>query len=345
MSQKFSRFWFFSLGLLFISATVNLTLFEGRFLNIFKTELISLIIFNVIYNSIYRNRITEKKYFIGVIILMSSFLVKTWPEMQVAWGQSGDEFTNVNIFSSSLNLNSWGYILVLFLVIMLYFYVIKIYRLYAFIFIFILISFIFFSYSRTAYTLSLLAIFWCVIYVNKFKIKKILFFLIFAFLLYLFRNELNVFNFNVSSSALEFISNKSGGYENDLINTRFYLINIQPVVENYEMFSPLEMLLGDGVSVQHSFPSHYLVVNGVLGFIYFMKRFLFAFRLSIRNIIRNQEKIKSKMLLLVLGVILINDFVTNVSSFLPFAAYLSSLILALIFGHISKTFKLKEYGE
>jgi hypothetical protein len=48
--------------------------------------------------------------------------------------------------------------------------------------------------------------------------------------------------------------------------------------------------------------------------------------------------VSSKFLILIIIVVLINDFVTNVSSFLPFAAYLSAIITALFFAEIdSKT--------
>lgn len=338
---RYAKYWMFYIIILFVSAIVNLTFFEGRFLNIFKTNIVSLIYFIILYSLVVKNEIKIKTLMSGIMVLGLAFLVKTWPEMQKAWAIAENEFTNVNIFDSSLNLNTWGFILILFLIVMLYSWVSKIHARVAIISCVILVVFIFFSYSRAAYSLTALVLIWSIFYINKSNFKNLILPVLLIGIIFIFRNQLNVFNFNISESALSFLDKKSGNYSEDLINTRFYLINIKPFIESYESFNPLQMLIGDGVSVQHSFISHSLIVTGILGFIVFMKRFLYAVKYCIYRIKKNSNVVPAKFLILIILVVLINDFVTNISSFLPFAAYLSAVIMAFLFAEINTNKQLK----
>lgn len=334
----FSKFWMYYLFILFLSSTINFTFFEGRFLNIFKTNFFSIIYFTYTYSLIFKNKINIKKFVLGVYILAFVFLLKTWPEMQQAWSNSSIGFVQSNVFESSLNLNSWGFILILFLIFSLYLWVSKIFSKLSLIFSVIFVIFIVFSFSRTAYSLTALILFWTVFYVNKSNIKNLIFPLFFIIFIVLFKDQLNVFNLQIPESALTFFKDKSDNYADDLVNTRFYIINIEPLVSNYSIFNPVQMLVGDGVSVQHSFISHSLIVTGILGFVFFIKRYFYAFKYSLKNIKKKRIIVPSKFLLLIILVVLINDFVTNFSSFLPFAAYLSAIITALFFAEIdSKT--------
>lgn len=331
--NKFSNYWLYYIIILFISSVINFTWLEGRFLNIFKTNLFSLVFFVIVYNLIIKNKLSAKSYLLGLTVLCITFLVKTWPEMQSAWAET--EFTNVNIFESSLNLNTWGFSLILFLLVTLYGWSMKIVPKVSLISSIVLIVFIFFSYSRTAYSLTLLTVIWSVFYVNKSNIKNLIFPIIALSLIFVFRNQLNVFGFQISDAALNFFDKKAGGFGNDLINTRFYMINIEPILENFNSFNPLQMLIGDGVSVQHSFISHSLVMTGLIGFIYYTLRFWYAIKLSFRLILSNKKIIDSKYLLLAIIVVLINDFITNISAFLPFSAYLSAIIIAFFFANLN----------
>lgn len=331
---KFAKYWVYYVLVLVFSAVLNLTFFDGPFLNIFKTNVISLMYFVIVYSLVLKNGIKANSFIKGIGILGIAFLIKTWPQMQEAWAASEVDFTNVGVYDSSLNLNTWGFVLVLFLIIMVYAWFSKIYSRIALISCVIIVAFIFFSYSRTAYSLVGLILVWSIFYINKFNIKNLIFPLVIIGLVFIFQNQLNFFDFKVSETALTFWENKSGSYGEDLVNTRFYLINIKPLIESYESFNPFQMLLGDGISVQHSIVSHALIVSGIIGFIVYMKRFIYVFRFCIYRLKRNIEVVQVKFLMLLILVVLINDFITNASSFLPFAAYLSSIIMAFFFADI-----------
>ena len=144
------------------------------------------------------------------------------------------------------------------------------------------------------------------------------------------------FGFNVSDSAISFFNNKSSNYGEDLISTRFYLINIDPIINNFEKFNILQILIGDGVSIQHSFLSHTLIVTGLLGFMIFIKKYYLIIKDSFRLIKKGVSNNISKFLILTILIVLINDFITNVSFFLPFAGYLSAIIIAFFQGELNK---------
>ncbi|WP_144280889.1 hypothetical protein [Chryseobacterium echinoideorum] len=336
--DKFSKLWTFYLAILVISGLINFTFLEGRFLNIFKTYFFSLVLYIMVYSYILKNKIKIKTFCIYTIILCSFFLVKTWGEMQSKLSNIDTGFTNVDLFESSLNLNTWGYILVLFLVFTFYCLISNIYTKFSLMFSAVILIFIFFSYSRTAYSLSILSIVWTFLFVNKRNIRNIIIPVLFISIVYLLWETLGI---KTSDAALDFIDKKSGNYGDDLINTRFYIINIEPLIENYEKFNPIQAFIGDGVSVQHSFFSHTLIVTGIIGFVIYLKRYIYIIKYLYSSIKKKVQTKKAKMLLLLVIIILINDFVTNVSAYLPFAAYLSSVIMAYIMADINK---IKMYG-
>ncbi|WP_265427139.1 hypothetical protein [Chryseobacterium sp. YIM B08800] len=336
--DKFSKLWTFYLAILVISGLINFTFLEGRFLNIFKTYFFSLILYIMVYSYRLKNKIKIKTFCIYTIILCSFFLVKTWGEMQSKLSNIDTGFTNVDLFESSLNLNTWGYILVLFLVFTFYCLINNIYTKFSLMFSAVILIFIFFSYSRTAYSLSILSIVWTFLFVNKKNMKNIIIPILFISIIYLLWETLDL---KTSDAALDFIDKKSGNYGDDLINTRFYIINIEPLIENYEKFNPIQAFIGDGVSVQHSFFSHTLIVTGIVGFVIYIKRYIYIIKYLYSSIKKKLQIKKAKMLLLLVIIILINDFVTNVSAYLPFAAYLSSIIMAYIIADINK---IKMYG-
>lgn len=339
----YSKIWFSFLFLMFFTSVVNITLTEGRFMNIFKTNIFSLIYFVYVY-SIITTKKSQLKYIIyGLPTLAILFLVKTWPEMQKAWANSSSDFTNVEIFESSLNLNTWGYILVLFFIFSMYCWISKIYSKLSIAFSFLFLVFLFFSYSRTAYTLIGFILFWVIFYVNKTNVKRLILPAASIVLLFIFKDSLNIFNFQVTDAALEFYEKKSSTYSDDLVDTRFYLINIVPIYESFSEFNFFQMLFGDGVSIQHSFISHNLIVFGIVGLFLYLKRFIITIKYCFKTIKKNKNNvIASKFIILILVVILINDFVTNVSNFLPFASYLSSVILALFFADLEVKKKIND---
>lgn len=334
--EKFSTYWGLYLFILLISGAINLTLFEGRFLNVFKTNLFSLILFSIIYNLIKKKTLTAKKFILGLIGLLTVFLLKTWTEMQTSLGISGRDFTHLDLFESSLNLNGWGFCLCLFLFILLFAWNKKIYSNVCLAGSIILVIFIFFSFSRTAYSITALIVSWNFFYILKLKLKKILPLLTIISLIVIFSEYLNFFNFKVSDTALNFFTGKSENYGEDLINTRFYLINIEPIVSNFEKFNIFQVLFGDGESVQHSWISNSLVVTGMIGFIVYLKKYLYIIQSSYKKIKLNNNLIEAQSLILLTLMILINDFVTNISSFLPIAAYLSAIIFGFCVATLDK---------
>lgn len=334
--NRFAKLWFYFSFFLILTSLFNFTTFEGRFLNIFKTNLFSLIFFIYVYSLIINKKLKQKTLLLSIYTLVLFFLVKTWPEMQKAWLTSDSDFTNVNIFDSALNLNTWGFVLVLFFIMSLYFYSKNIYRNISIVVSVILAFFIYFSYSRTAYGLSVFIFLYAFIYVNKIAVSKIIPPMILLIIIYIFKDQLNFFNFKVSESAQAFFEKKSSNAGNDLVNTRFYLINIKPLQDSFRDLNVFQIFVGDGLSVQHSWISHNIIVTGFVGFLLFVKRFSYAIKFSITGVKGQSNVIGYKFLLLIIIVILINDFITNTSSFLPFAAYLSSIITAVFFADIEQ---------
>lgn len=334
----YSKVWFYFLIIMLFSALINQALFDGRFMNIFKTNFISLIYFVLIYSTVSKSKTAEQiKYvFFGLLSLTILFLIKTWPEMQRAWSNSVNNFTHLEVFESSLNLNTWGYILVLFLVFFIYCWVQKIYPKLSIILVILIVIFSIFSFSRTVYSLIGLILFWTLIYVIEINIRKLIFPILIFIFIFSFKENLIFSNFNISDSALDFYNNKSSSYTQDLVDTRFYIINIKPILEIFFNFNFFQLMIGDSVSIQHSFVSHNLIVFGLMGLYFYLKRFLSTIRYCLKKIRNNVNVISSKFILLLLIVILVNDFVTNISNFLPFASYLSSVILGLLFGVFEK---------
>jgi hypothetical protein len=330
----FSKYWFIYLSILFITGIFNLTLFEGEYLNIFRTNLISLIYFIFIYTYVKNGKINSKQFAIGIALLAIAFLLKTWPEMQQAWTTSDLGFTDVNIFDSSLNLNTWGFSLLLLLVIFSY------ESLDRFNIIFltcclVCVYFIFFSYSRTSYILTFLLFLYIVLYVKRVKTSiAVLIACTIPFIFFLYQSFSS--KIVISDSTYEFLSRKQETFGNDLVDDRFYTINIKPITENFSDFNVFQMFFGDGHSIQHSFFSHTLVVTGILGFIIFILRFLLTISYSFKNIKLKNKPVESKYLFLLLVIFIVNDFITNLSSYLPFAAYLSAIIFAYFFGMVDR---------
>ena len=199
-----------------------------------------------------------------------------------------------------------------------------------------IVFFIFFSFSRSAYVLTGLTLVWVFYYVNRTKPVTLILVLPSIFCLFFFSQYLDILTFQVSEAAMQFFNKKANNFENDLVETRFYLINIQPILEYFNSFNPIQIILGNGVSVQHSFLSHSLIVSGMLGFLVYLKRFIIAGKIALNSLKEEIAIVDSKFLLLITIVILSNDFITNVSAFLPFSAYLSSIVMAVFFAEIDK---------
>lgn len=335
---RFAQDWLFYILILLFSGLVNLTFLEGPFLNIFKTYCFSFVLFVMVYSYIQNGLLRKKMFLIYSAILLVAFMIKTWTEMQANLLAADVEFTSVGLFDSSLNLNTWGFILVLFLVQTLYFAVTTKFKNLAIIIAGITLIFIFFSYSRTAYTLALMALLWTFLYVDRGAKNTIVLPLILLGVIYL---GWNIWEFNISEDSLSFLERKSTGYGDDLVNTRFQMINILPLEEHYSEFNIINIVVGDGISIQHSFLSHTLIVTGILGFIVYVRRFWSQLAVLIENIKRRLLVKESKMLVLLLLIILINDFITNISAYLPFSAYLGWVIAAFILADMGQLKKTK----
>lgn len=314
---KYYGIWLF---ILLFSSLINLTYLEGPLLNVFKTNLFCLIYFILIYNKLIENKVNIKVFLITNIILWGVFLIKTWGELNKSWGDNG--FTNYQVFDSSLNLNTWGFILVLFLILFTYACFKNIYRNYFILLSTITLVLIIYSVSRTSYILSGFIIFWIFSIIKKGKlIYGIIPLLIIILIPYLFSL--------LPEGAMPFLERKLATGQSDFINTRLYMINIDPILINFDKFNLVKILLGDGLSVQHSFISHNLIVTGLIGFSLYLARYYFLLKNATTSLKKEKSILESKYLILIILVININDFITNLSSFLPFAAYLSIIYLAL----------------
>lgn len=279
--ERFGRYFMYFVILLLFTGIVNSTFLDGPFLNIFKTSLISLVFYLWSYSLVYRNKLNGDQFVIGIGLFSIVFILLTWPQMQQAWSMSSLGFTNYQVFDSSLNLNTWGYMVVLFLVISLYGWSNNIFKKLSIIGVFIFSFFIILSFSRSAYALTIFSFLWVLIFVQKLNIKKILFPVVVLFVLFIFLDGISYIQSFIPDSANQFWERKANNAQNDLIETRFYLINIFPIKENFSTFNFFQLIFGDGVSVQHSWISNSLVVTGIIGFFVYYKRFSIGFYKSL----------------------------------------------------------------
>jgi len=333
--NKFSKLYFGYLMILLFSSILNVTFFEGPFLNIFKTNLFSLIYFIWIYSLLVTEALKLRTFFVGLLFLLFFFLVITWGEMQSAFGMLDQGFSTLNVFESSLNLNTWGFSLVLFLILSLFSWSKKYYTTISFVVSAILLFFIFFSYSRASYSLTLFIVGSTILYVNKDSVKKSITSFLAIILFYFINSYYKFVNTEMNDSAFDFFQTKtdlSAGYD-DLVYMRFYIINIKPIIEKFSAFNFFQFFFGDAISIQHSIVSHVLIVSGLIGFIYLIKYYGFAIKYAFSMI--KHKTYEAKFLLISLIAVFVNDFITNVSSFLPFSGYLSFLIFSFFFARIN----------
>lgn len=331
-TNRYVKYSFLYVLLMFVSSVINVTFLEGPFLNIFRTSLFGLVYFCVVLTMTINGQLNGEKFFAGITLLALLFLFKTWPQMQAAW--STQEFTNVNIFDSSLNLNTWGFTLVLFLAAYLFCWLKGTKGTISLFLVLTCLYFVFFSFSRTAYGLSFLSLFISAFFLQKRHLplaskKNII--VVFIMML-IITIAVNMIEVKLPDNAWEFFTYKSNNAADDLVNTRFYMINIEPLDKFYSNFNVIHFLLGDGISHQHSFLSHTLIVTGIFGFLLFVRRYLFLIRRALLAIRGKSYVVEFSFILLLISLILINDFITNISFYLPISSYLGNIILAHIYG-------------
>jgi len=329
--NKFSRLFIFYNLLLIISALINGNLTAGPLLNILRTNVEGFVFFSYIYSLISRERITKKIFFKGSLVLFISFSVTTIPQLQQMWASEG--FTNYQVFESSLNLNSWGYIMYLFFFLSLVSYLNGIFKPYSVLAASIIAGMMIFSFSRNVYTISIITLAWIIFYILKIDIKKLIIPVVLIFTIFVFLDFQHLLNLTISEEASDFWNIKSQTYQNDLVNTRFYLINVLPIQEIFYNFNIFQIFFGDAISVQHSFIAHSLIVTGIVGLFLFLYRFLSAFRYA-RITNSCITKHTSKLLMIFIITFLLNDFITNSSAFLPIGSYLSYIIFGYLFADI-----------
>lgn len=332
--NKFGKLFFSYNILLLFSGLSNQTFLEGAFLNIFRTGLVSWLLYTWSYSLVINKEIKQKYYFILMLALAILFLIKTWPEMQSAWTSSEEGFTNVNIFENSLNLNTWGFTVLLFFIVAGYSWSLRHQQLLSAIIMLTLSTFVLFSFSRAAWALLFISAVWILFYVNKLKVSRIVQLLLLGMLILILNSHFKLINFEFSDTAIEFIGKKLSDFEDNFINVRLFLINILPIEESIQRFNLFQIFFGDGISIQHSWFSHTFLVTGIVGFFVFVRRFFVGFLEGAKSLA--YSKVSGKFVILILMLLMVNDFISNISSFLPFSAYLSSVIVAIFFAETRK---------
>jgi len=344
--DKFGKYFLCYIILLVFTAIINLTVFNGKFLNIFKTSLFSWIFYIWTYNFILLNKLSEKQFLFGIAILSGLFLFKTVPEMQQTWKAASNGFSTYRVFKSSINLNNWGYIILLFFVISLYSWSIDYFKYVSLTFSVCLAIFVYFSFSRTAYSLILFSIIWFVFYIQKidfrrFGIPTLIVVIIITLIIYY---NPNILPFKVSRAASHFMDKKVATANSDFIDTRLYTINYLPIVDFVYRMNVFQMFFGDSTSVQHSWISNSFIVTGIVGLWVYIQRFYVGIKKAYKNMLQSKNRLYGKFLLLVLLIILINDFITNTTLFLDFAGYLSFIITAFFMALIDKQENEKKHN-
>lgn len=329
--NRFSRFFLYYILLLIFSATLNGSLLMGPLLNILRTNIEGFVFFTYIFSLISRAKITKTIFFIGLLILFIAFSFNTLPQLKQMWASTG--FTNYQIFESSLNLNTWGYVMYLFFFLALVSWLNGTFKLYSLLTAFIISVIMIFSFSRNVYVLSIVTLAWIVIYVLNINIKKLVIPIVLISVLFIFVDFQQLFNLKFIDAATDFWNNKSKTAQSDLIDTRFFLINIYPIQEIFSKFNVFKLFFGDAISVQHSFVAHSLIVTGLIGLFLFLYRFIYAFYFAIK-VQKYISKRTAKLLMLFILIFLLNDFVTNTSVLLPISSYLSYVILGYLFAEI-----------
>lgn len=338
--NKFSILFFYYILLLIFSAILNGELLNGPLLNILRTNIEGFVFFTYIFSLISREKISKKVFFIGSFTLFIAFCANTIPQLREMWSSIG--FTNYQVFESSLNLNTWGFTMFLFFFLSLVSWLNGIYKFYSLITTSIIGGIMIFSFSRNVYALTIITLGWTVFNILKMDIKKLIFPIILISALFVFVDFQQLFNLTINEGASDFWNRKSQTAQSDLIDTRFYYINILPIQQIFSDFNVFQFFFGNAISVQHSFIAHSLIVTGFVGLILFVFRFVDAFKIA-KKTDRLIAKRSSKLLMIFILIFLINDFVTNSSAFLPVGSYLSYLIFGYLFAdiEISKRDKIK----
>lgn len=321
--DAFGKYSLVYASIMLLSALINLTLSETQFLNYFRLFLFGTIIYISTYN------IVLEKFSVNLLVRMFSlfsiyFIFYSKKHVFTAWNVG---FTNLDIFDNSMNLNTWGFTNLMF-VILLYLYYKK--NLMSQYILFVLISihsvFVYLSYSRSSYLLYIL--FWGVIITRQIRrgnIKSFIKYVIIGGILvslcafYILPQYLSS---DLLEIGTEFITKKMNSANSDLEEVRWVALNEMPINNFLINASFIDHLLGDGVSIQHSWFSHVLISTGIVGFAYFIIYHLLILRICYKQ--------KCLILAVVVVVMLANDFATNIRFIFSPPSYLYMFICAFL---------------
>lgn len=326
--------WFAFLVVLLISGTINNALLHGSYLNHFRTFGLSWAFYIVIYNTL---KTPDSFEFFGRSAILSSciLLLFYWVGIKAGFVQvkSLEEVSRWKVFQNINVIN-----LSLMLALLLGYWQSNLKNVFTLTVIVLLLVTIFFSLSRNGYVMAIMVV--CGFFldnVKKMSAQKTI--LVAALVSVAIAIPFSASKM-LTKEEKDLLVYKLDDFSTEVIEERLIKININ-VVKNWFDEKPSVILLGDGISYQHSFLTHVLYVTGIIGFIvilgYYSNLFLIIQTKNYHRIERNSA-IKWLSFFTIFSC-LISDLATNTRSHNPSNAYLINIAMGFVVAFLHKDIK------
>ena len=106
-------------------------------------------------------------------------------------------------------------------------------------------------------------------------------------------------------SSRDYLNEKMANADSDFYGTRIIDINVKPIDSFINEKGILSLIIGDGISIQHSFFSHTLLTTGIIGLYVFVRYMVLLIKWAY------QFKREGFFLFIVILTMYLNDFITN----------------------------------
>lgn len=139
---------------------------------------------------------------------------------------------------------------------------------------------------------------------------------------------MNYIDSSFLSSSSEYLTEKVNNADDDFIHLRIFAINLIPIEKFYNENGLGHLLLGDGVSIQHSWFSHTFITTGIVGLICYIKTNIELILWSFKY------KGVGLFLFIFITAMISNDFITNARFIVNVNSMLYALLCAIIYKYI-----------
>ena len=299
-SDLISKYSIGYLVILLLSSFLNLSIAETSFLNYFRILFEGYIVYVAVINTI-RNKESLKIFSKFLIVYIVYFLVRARSILNAS-------FVSMSFEEMSFGRTNWGFtnlLLIIFIILLLHYKYFNRYILYGMC---LLLSYnILFSVSRFAiFGLMIFFVLYRFWINRKITLRELGLYISLAIIIPLF---LRFMNTTVDSSILqgsrEYLQYKMSLTQDEALNVRVMMLNIQPIENFIAEADLLRFLFGTGNTITHGIISQTFIASGFIGFFYF---FYTQFRIILYYL---KQKRIGVFVVLVLCIMLVNDINTN----------------------------------